>query len=152
MEKFSIKTRLTPEAYQKHLLRTFCKMRGLIIATFVGLALLVAGFVHFSDKYATLYLTIGAVLFFIIPLITHGSIKKFKSNLNFQNDIIYTFSENSVLVECTTLKSEFNWNNFIKIEKRNNFLVLYFSKYKYLLVDITQITAQQFDFISSKIQ
>jgi hypothetical protein len=93
----------------------------------------------------------GAFLLFVPLLIVIMAVSQFKSNPSFQNDIIYTFSDDGIVVHGTTFKSEVSWKHIIKQKEINNFLILYHGKKFGNIIDKSKLSADQLLFIKTKI-
>lgn len=57
----------------------------------------------------------------------------------------YTFSENGVVIQGSTFKSEFLWEHIVKQKELDKFLILYHSKKFGNFIDKTKMTVDQLD-------
>ena len=94
----------------------------------------------------------GLFLLLFPLLIVIVSVRQFASNPSFQNDIHYTFSDQGIAVHGLTFKSEFLWSHIIKQKELGKFLILYHNKKAGNFIDKTKLTAEQLQFIKSKVK
>jgi hypothetical protein len=151
MEDFTIKMHLTKKEYAKVMFVGLYKKPVFILATLFGLYLMTTAILDYSGT--PLYEIIcGAFLLLAPTLIVLIAINQFASNLSFQNDMTYTFSENGVAIQGMTFKSEFLWSHIIKQKELGKFLILYHTKKFGNFIDKTKLTTNQLGFIKSKIK
>ena len=79
------------------------------------------------------------------------SVYQFKSNPGFQNDITYTFSEDKILIQGITFKSEVSWAHIIKQKEISGFLILYHTKKFGNFIAKSKLSPDQLFFIKTKI-
>ena len=157
MDDFSITTRLTTNDYSKVLIIGFYKKPGFILVTILGLYLFTTVILdHFKiiNYYSdTPYFELFFGLFLLLgpTLITAIAVRQFISNPSFRDDIKYTFGEKGMAVEGITFKSKFLWAHIIKQKEISNFLILYHTKKMGNFIDKTKLTAEQIQFIKSKV-
>jgi len=95
---------------------------------------------------------IGGLFLLLVPsLIVMMSIYQFKSNPSFQNDITYTFSEDKILIQGITFKSEVSWAHIIKQKEISGFLILYHTKKFGNFIAKSKLSSDQLIFIKTKI-
>ncbi len=157
MEEFSITTRTTTKEYAKVMIIGLYKKPVFIVTTIYGLYLLITVILdHFKVMnyyFERPYLEIFGGLFLLLApiLITLIAVKQFTSNPNFQNNIKYTFGDNGITVKGQTFKAEFLWAHIIKQKEISKFLILYHSKKMGNFIDKTKLSAEQLQFIKSKV-
>ena len=158
MDDFSITTRLTSKDYSQVMFLGLYRKPVFILLTIFGIYLIGTSILdHFKiiDFYTdTPYLEIFGGLFLLLfpTLIVIIAVRQFLSNPGFQNEIKYTFSEDGVKVQGLTFKGEFLWAHIIKQKEINRFLILYHSEKMGNFIDKTKLTAEQIQFIKSKIK
>ena len=157
MEDFSITSRLTTKEYAKIMFVGLYKKPGFILATLLGLYFIVTVILDFT-KIVSFYnappyfeIICGLFLFLSPTLIVIISVRQFKSNPSFQNDIKYTFNENGMTVQGLTFKGEFVWAHIIKQKEIGSFLILYHSKKAGNFIDKSKLTLDQLRFIKAKV-
>ena len=128
-----------------------------IICTIVGLYLLTTVFLDYLnviklyDSLPLFEIFGGLFLLFAPSLIVLMAVSQFKSNPSFQNDMNFTFSDDSIVVNGVTFKSELSWAHIIKQKEISKFLILYHSKKFGHFIDKSALTADQLLFIKSKV-
>jgi hypothetical protein len=158
MEDFTIKTRLTIEEYTKVMFIGLYKKPTYILATLLGLYLtttVVLNYLNIINYYpdTPLYeLASGPFLLLAPALIVLISVRQFRSNPCFQNEMTYSFDENGVIVQGSTFKSEFQWAHVIKQKEVGKFLILYHNNKLGNFIDKTKLTTDQLNFIKSKVR
>jgi hypothetical protein len=157
MEDFSITTRLTAKDYFKVMFIGLYRKPGFIVAAIFGCYLVVSVILdHFKiikfysdtpyfEFYSGLFILLGPSLIVIM------AVRQFRSNPNL-HEIRYTFSENGIAVQGLTFKAEFLWAHIIKQKGIYKFLILYHSKRTGNFIDKTKLTADQIQFIKSKVR
>jgi len=154
---FSITSKLNKQDYTKLMFIGLYKKPVFIICTIVGLYLLttvVLDYLHIISFYPSTPLfemICGSFLLLVPTLIVMMAIYQFKSNPSFQNDIIYTFSEDGIVIQGITFKSEISWAHITKQKEIGRFLVLYSSKKFGNLIDKSKLTEDQLLFIKKKV-
>lgn len=157
MDNFSITTRLTTKEYAKAMFVGLYKKPGFILATLLGLyfaTTIILDYVNMIDWYSdtpTFEIACGAFLLLAPTLIVFIAVRQFTSTPSFQNDITYTFSDNGIACQGLTFKSEFVWTHIIKQKELGKFLILYQNKKFGTFIDKTKLTAEQLQFIKSKV-
>ena len=157
MEDFLITSRLTTKEYAKIMFVGLYKKPGFILATLLGLYFMVTlildyfNIVSFYTDIPYFEIFCGLFLLSAPTLIVIISVRQFISNPSFQNDIIYTFSENGMTVQGLTFKGEFVWTHIIKQKEIGNFLILYHSKKVGNFIDKSKLTLDQLQFIKTKV-
>jgi len=157
MEDFSISNRLTAKDYSKVMITGLYRQPAFILATILGLYLLVTVILDYFkiiNYYSeTPYFEMFCGLFLLLAptLITVIAVRQFISNPSFRSDIKYTFGENGMVVEGITFKGEFSWAHIIKQKEIGNFLILYHSKKIGNFIDKTKLTSDQLQFIKTKV-
>jgi hypothetical protein len=157
MEDFTIKTRLTTKEYSRVMFVGLYKKPAFILATLLGLYLVTTAFLDYLkviDYYSEtpLYEIICGTFLLLAPsLIVLIAVRQFTSNPSFQNDMTYTFGDGGVVIQGLTFKSEFLWTHIIKQKELGKFLILYHNKKFGNFIDKTKLTADQLDFIKSKV-
>jgi hypothetical protein len=156
MDDFSITTRLTAKEYSKVMITGLYKKPAFILATILGLYLLVTVTLdhfkimnYYSDTpyfefYSGLFILLGPALIVVI------AVRQFISNPSFRNDIKYTFGEKGIAVEGITFRSYFLWAHIVKQKEISKFLILYHSKKMGNFIDKTKLTLDQLEFIKTK--
>ena len=157
MEDFLIPSRLTTKEYAKIMFVGLYKKPGFILATLLGLYFMVTlildyfNIVSFYTDIPYFEIFCGLFLLSAPTLIVIISVRQFVSNPSFQNDIIYTFSENGMTVQGLMFKGEFVWTHIIKQKEIGNFLILYHSKKVGNFIDKSKLTLDQLQFIKTKV-
>jgi hypothetical protein len=157
MDEFTINSRITRSDYSKYMYTELYKKPQFILATLLGLYLIVTvilnyfGVINFYSE--TPYIETLAALFIlfgptIIVLITS---KGYISNPSMRHDIIYTFKNDGVSLQGHTFNSEFTWAHIIKIKETKKFLLLYSSKKLANFIDKSKLNLEQLQFIKSRI-
>jgi hypothetical protein len=152
---FSITSMLNKQDYTKVMFIGLYKKPVFILSTIVGLYLLTTVFLdhfHIISYYpSTPFFEITGGLFLVLvpTLIVMMSVYQFKSNPSFQNDIIYTFSEDGIVIQGITFKSEVSWVHITKHKEIGQFLILYHAKKFGNLIDKSKLTAEQLLFIKT---
>lgn len=153
---FSIISNLNKQDYVKVMFIGLYKKPKFIICSIVGLYLLITvllNYLNVINYYAgiPLFEIIGGLFLLLVPsLIVLMAVSQFKSNTNFQNDITYSFSEDGILIQGTTFKSEISWIHIIKQKEISKFLVLYHTKKFGNFIDKSKLTKEQLLFIKLK--
>jgi YcxB-like protein len=156
METFTIKTRLTTKEYAKVMFAGLYKKPAFILSTLLGLYFATTVILNYFKViewyHETPIFEIACGIFLLLAptLIVLISVRQFRSNRSFQNDITYTFGDSGVAVQGLTFKSEFLWSHIIKQKELNKFLILYHSKKFGNFIDKTKLTTDQINFIKSK--
>lgn len=157
METFSIKYRLPAKEYVKTMLAGLYRKPGFILATLFGLyyiATSVLDYFHLVHFYSTTpyqEICLGLFLLFSPSIITLISLRQFLSNACFKSDMTYTFSDAGIHVQGLTFKTEFTWQHIIKKKEVRHYLILYQTKNAGHCIDKTMLTAEQLQFIQSKV-
>ena len=79
------------------------------------------------------------------------AVRQFLSNPNL-HEIKYTFGESGMTVQGPTFKGEFLWAHIIKQKEIYKCLILYHNKRMGNFIDKTKLTADQIQFIKSKVR
>ncbi|MFT3706005.1 MAG: YcxB family protein [Agriterribacter sp.] len=133
------------------------KKPAFILAAILGLYFITtvildyAGVIIYYVETPIFEIVCGIFLLIFQPLIILISVKQFKSNPSFRHDMIFAFSDNGITIQGLTFKSEFTWAHIIKQKEVGKFLILYHTKKFGNFIDKTKLTAEQLDFIKSKI-
>jgi len=157
MTPFSITTRISTKEYSRFMLTGIYKKPAFILATTIGMYYAITLALHYLDIIEwyngtpVFEICLGTFLLLAPLLIVFISVQQFKSNPSFQNDMNFTFSEDSYRVEGLTFKSEFSWNHIIKQKEVGRFLILYHNKRLGNFIDKTKLTEEQLQFIKSKV-
>jgi hypothetical protein len=157
MDDFTITTRLTKSDYTKYLYRELYKKPQFILATLVGLYLVVTvvlNYFNIINYYSEIpvYETVFGVFILLGPtIIILIAAKGYISNPSLQHEIKYTFSDSGIIVQGLTFKSELLWTHIIKQKETNKFLILYSSKKLGNFIDKSKMTLLQKQFIKSKV-
>jgi len=154
---FSITSKLNKQDYTKIMFIGIYKKPVFILCTIVGLYLIATvllDYAHLINYYPStpLFEIIGGLFLLLAPtLIVIMSVYQFKSNPSFQNDISYTFSEDGILIQGITFKSEVAWVHIMKQKEIGKFLILYHSKKFGNFIEKTKLPTEQLLFIKEKI-
>lgn len=158
MEDFSITTRLTEKEYSKVMFLGLYRKPGFIAAGILGLYFLVTIVLdhfkiiaYYSDT-PSLEIFLGLFLLLFPSLIVLASVRQFRSNPSFQNEMTFTFSEDGYMVQGLNFKAEFQWAHIIKRKEITYFLILYHNKRAGNFIDKTKLTTGQLEFIKSKVK
>ena len=157
MEDFTIKTRMTPKEYVKVMYVGLYKKPGFILATLVGVYLLIMVLLDYSNTVESYIDTpwfeiiCGTFLLVAPTLIVFIAVRQFTSNPSFQNDMTFTFGDSGVSIQGVTFKSEFIWTHIIKQKEISKYLILYHNKKFGNFIDKTLLTSEQLKFIKSKV-
>ena len=157
MEDFTIETHLTTREYVRVMFIGLYKKPGFILASVVGLFLVTTSVLNYMEvvDYYTYNpladILLGLLLLLAPALIVLISVRQFISNPSFKHNIIYTFSDNGIIVQGLTFKAEFLWAHIIKQKELSKFLILYQSKKFGNFIDRTKMTTSQLQFIKSKV-
>ncbi|WP_245845563.1 YcxB family protein [Mucilaginibacter xinganensis] len=122
---------------------------GLYLLTTVALDYF--GVINYYATQPLLELISGVFLVFAPTLIVIMAVSQFKSNPNFQNDIAYSFSDDGIVIQGTTFKSEISWAHIIKQKEISGFLILYHTKKFGNFIDKSKLSNDQLLFIKTKI-
>jgi hypothetical protein len=158
MEDFTIKTRLTTKEYTKVMFVGLYKKPAFILATVLGFYLIttvIFNYLDVIDYYndTPLFEIICGTFLLLAPsLIVLIAVRQFTSNPSFQNEMTYIFSDSGVDILGLTFKSEFLWTHIIKQKELGKFLILYHNKKFGNFIDKTKLTADQLNFIKSKVR
>ncbi len=153
---FSITSKLNKQDYIKVMFIGLYKKPVFIICTVFGLYLLTTVFLdyfHIISYYpSTPFIEIfcGSFLLFAPTLIVTMAVYQFKSNPSFQNDIAYTFSEDGIVIQGITFKSEVSWAHITKQKEMGKFLILYHGKKFGNFIDKSKFSSEQLLFIKTK--
>ena len=156
MMNFSITSNLSKRDYTKVMFIGLYKRPVFIICTFVGLYLLTTVFldylnvINYYNSPPLFEVICGLFLLFAPTLIVIMAVSQFKSNPSFQNDIKYTFSDDSIVIQGVTFKSEVSWAHIIKQKEIGKFLILYHTKKFGNFIDKATLTTDQLLFIKTK--
>lgn len=157
MENFTIKTCLSAKEYAKVLFVGLYKKPAFILATILGLyfaTMVILDYLNLIDWFdepPIFEIVCGIFLLLAPTLIVFIGVRQFTSNPSFQQDITYTFGDDGVAVQGLTFKSEFLWSHIIKQKELKKFLILYHNKKFGNFIDKTKLTADQVNFIKSKV-
>ncbi|MBG8552013.1 YcxB family protein [Hymenobacter guriensis] len=157
MNDFSITTRLTTNEYVKIMFIGLYRKPAFILATILGfyyvttISLDYLNIIDWYNNTPVFEILCGAFLLLAPTLITFISIRQFLSNPNFQNNITYSFSDNGFTCQGFTFKSEFVWQHITKQKELGKFLILYHNKKFGNFIDKTKLTAEQLNYIKSKV-
>ena len=157
MDNFTISTRLTKSDYAKYLYSQIYKKPMFILASLVGLYLIVTAILNYfkiSDynSDASFYETLLGLFILSGPtLIVLIAEKNFQSNPSLQDDIKYTFGQEGIFVKGLTFESTLKWAHIIKIRETQKYLILYCSKKAGNFIDKSKLTEEQMLFVKSKI-
>jgi phosphotransferase system glucose/maltose/N-acetylglucosamine-specific IIC component len=161
MQDFTITTKLRKSQLARIILFRLYKSPGIIIITFFGLFLSVTSILNYLKiadyhtypfDYNPVTDFILGLLFLLFPVFTTlATLKKFSSDPAFQQDITYTFNKDELRVETTTFKAEYLWSHIKKQKETEKYLILYGSKRRKTFIDKTKLTAEQLQFIKSKV-
>ncbi|WP_188934566.1 YcxB family protein [Puia dinghuensis] len=158
MENFSIRTRITEKEYSKIMYIGLYRKPVFIAACILGVYYFVTVILDrlkiITYYSSTPYLEIFLCLFLLLlpTLIVLASLRQLRSNPSFQHEITYTIGENGITIQGLTFKGEFQWAHVIKRKEINKFLILYHSKRMGNFIDKTKLTAEQLQFIKSKVK
>jgi len=86
-----------------------------------------------------------------LTIITFILSAKFNAIPSMKHEIVYTFSEDLIVIKASTCDSTMQWSHFIKVRETKKFLLLLATKRTASLVDKTKLTQEQIQFIKSKI-
>jgi hypothetical protein len=157
MEDFAITSRMSKKEYVNVMFRGLYQKPSFILATLYGLFMAATVILDHleSIEYYT-YRPIWEIICIIIllsapALIVLISVRQFTLNPNFQHDISYTFGDGGVSAQSLTCKSEFMWSHIIKQKEIGKFLILYHTQKAGNFIDKTKLTAEQLEYIKSKI-
>ena len=157
MEDFSITIRLKVGDYVKLMYTGLYSKPLSIISAAIGIFLLSsvalnavgAIYIYPSTPYFQLFL--GLFALFYPPLVVLISLRRFKSNPSYLNDMIYTFREDGFAVSAQTFKADYKWGQINKEKEIKNYLILYkLPKFGHI-IDKTKLTAAQLQFIKAKV-
>jgi len=154
---FSITSKMTPREYAKVMFIGLYKKPAFILCAVVGLYLLTTvfldylGVINYYDTKPLFEISGGAFLVLAPTLIVIISVRQFKSNPSFQNDIAYTFNDDGMAVQGITFKSEVSWRHIIKQKEIAGFLILYHTKRFGNFIDKSKLSEDQLLFIKTKI-
>jgi len=157
MEDFSITTRLTAKDYSKAMFLGLYRKPKFIVSAILALYLIVSVILN-QVKIINIYSETPYFEFFsglfILALPTLIVVIGLRQLLSKQNcyEIKYTFGETTMTVQGPNFKSEFLWAHIIKQKEINKFLVLYQSKYNGYFIDKAKLTAEQIQFIKSRVR
>lgn len=157
MEEFSTITELKVKDYSKVMFLGLYRKPPFIVATIVGLYLIVTvildhfNIIKFYSETPYFEFISGLFLLVLPILIIIIAVRQLLSNPNCQ-EIKYTFSDNAMTVQGPTFKGEFLWAHIIRQKEINKFLILYHSKKMGNFIDKTKLTADQIQFIKSKVR
>ncbi len=158
MEEFSITTHITTKEYAKIMFFGLYQKPAYILATLLGFfltATVILHYLHLSEWYTEppIFETACGVFLLLSPaLIVWISVRQFKSNPSFQHDILYTFGDHGISIQGLTFQGEYLWAHIIKQKELGKFIILYHSKKSGNFIDKTALTAEQLDFIKSKVR
>jgi len=158
MEDFTIKTRLTRNAYVKVTYVGLYKKPAFILSTLLGAFLLTTLVLDYSNtiEYYTdmpwFEIIFGTFLLLAPTLLVLVAVRQFTSNPSFENDMTFTFSDSGVVIHGVTFKSEFIWAHIIKQKEVGKFLILYHNSKFGNFIDKTKLTSDQLIFIKSKVR
>ena len=154
MNSFTVTTLITKKDYIAYLITSIYKRPLTIIMFFVGLYMLLmvarpSLFGYPTSPVSNLVFGLFLVLNpFIITFILSA---KFNAIPSMRHEIVYTFSEDLIVIKASTFDATMQWSHFIKLRETKRFLLLQSSKRTASLIDKTKITQEQIQFIKSKI-
>jgi hypothetical protein len=154
MNSFTVTTLVTKKDYTAFLFAALYKKPVTIIASLIGLyMLLMAALPSLFGNSDSLIFNLGFGLFLVLhPFIIASLLsRQFNANPEMRHEILYTFSEDSVVVKTLTCDSTVQWTHFIKLRETKKFLLLQHTKKAANIVDKTKLTQEQIQFIKSKI-
>jgi hypothetical protein len=157
MEDFSITTRLTTREFAKTTLIGVYQNPIFILAMILGLyysVTLVLDYFKIASFYTdTPYFEIvcGLLLLLMPILILLLSVRQFVSNPVYKNEITYVFTDVEFTMHGLTYKCAFQWAHILKHKEIGNFLILYHTKRSGNFIDKTKLTADQLEFIKTKV-
>ncbi|WP_252793166.1 YcxB family protein [Mucilaginibacter flavidus] len=153
---FSVTSKMTPQEYAKVMFIGLYKKPVFILCAVVGLYLLITvfldylGLVNYYDTKPLFEVFGGAFLVLAPTLIVIISVRQFKSNPSFQNDITYTFNDDGMVVQGITFKSVVSWPHIVKQKEIAGFLILYHTKRFGNFIDKSKLSEAQLIFIKTK--
>jgi hypothetical protein len=154
---FSITSKMTPREYAKVMFIGLYKKPAFILCAVVGLYLLITVFLDYLEVinyYDTkpLFEVFGGAFLVLAPtFIVIISVRQFRSNPSFQNDIRYTFGDDGIMMQGITFKSEVSWPHIIRQKEIAGFLILYHTKKFGNFIDKSKLSEDQLLFIKAKI-
>ncbi|HEU5052660.1 MAG TPA: YcxB family protein [Hanamia sp.] len=157
MQEFTVTTRITKTEYARIVFFGYYKQTGSILFTIFGLYLVIIAaltFLEITPYYSgspSVDLIEGMIFLSIVPLNTWRAVRKYGSNGNFQKGVTYTFSENDIKVETENFKGEYLCAYFIKQKESGKYLIVSHPGGTGILIDKTALTAEQLQFIRSKV-
>lgn len=157
MEAFTVLTKLTPGQYGRLFARRLYRRPATILITIIGLFILFTSLldvfhvIYLYDDPSVYYLA-GGVFFLLFPLlIVLAAIRQFRQSPGLLDETYHTFDEEGMKVKARAFKGEFSWILLQKYRESGHFLVLYHTKTATSIIDKTQITPAQLDYIKSKV-
>ncbi len=151
---FSITNSLNKRDYINYLFIYLYKRPFYIIASIFGLCVVIMSILDFlkiTDIEGTPIFTLfcGLYAVFMPALVVLLTVRRNKAIL--LRDTVYTFSENGIIVEGGTYKTELSWAHIVKQKEIGKFLVLYHSKSVGNIIEKSKLTDEQLFFIRYKV-
>lgn len=157
MQEFNVTTRITKTEYARIVFFGYYKRTGIIFITIFGLYLVITAvltYLEITPYYSgspSVDLIEGMIFLSLVPLNTWRAVRQYGLNGNFQKGVTYTFSENDIKVETENFKGEYLWAYFVKQKESGKYLIVSHPKGTGILIDKTALTAEQLQFIRSKV-
>ncbi len=157
MDDFTITTRITRADYSKFMYAALYKRPLFILVTLLALYLFFTVILNYFGviKFYTetpYFETTAALVILIGPtLIVIATSKGYVSHPSMHHGIMYTFKNDGISLQGQTFKSELSWAHIVKIKETKKYLLLYSSKKIGNFIDKSKLTAEQIQFIKSRI-
>jgi hypothetical protein len=129
-----ITTKIDFNGYRKLMTKLFYKKFFVIVTLILGVLYAVIAFIGFMtgelDSSSITIYGIGGVFLLFLPLITIKirTKKGFYSNQMLQEEIVYEFIDDKIIMTGTSFKSEMKWSKVYKVKELNDWFLIYQSK------------------------
>jgi hypothetical protein len=153
---FTITSKLNKSDYIKVMFIGLYRKPAFIFCTVFGIYLLTSVLLNYLNvikfyQDTPWFEIFGGTFLVLAPsLIVLLSVKQFKANPSFQNDMVFTFSDEGMVVQGDTFKSEFSWQHIQKHRELGKFLILYHTNKFGNYIDKSKLSADQLIFIKAK--
>ena len=149
---------ITKKDLRKITIKAFYKRPSSQMLLYLGIlsaALLCTGVVSLNsaDKVQNYFLLFLIVLNLIMPFyLARYADQQYSTSTVLKGSMRYVFGEEKISFQGDGIEGNYDWNKIIKYSEMKHFLLLYFSAQQITFIKTDTLTAEQLNFIKSKIQ
>ncbi|MBI1307116.1 MAG: hypothetical protein GC181_10985 [Bacteroidetes bacterium] len=124
--QIEIKSKLDFNTFRNAIFYISYKRWIIRIITLAGFAAIIYSFSDVGSNSNKVWFWFGIYVIVVIPIIQYWKCKKaFKPNSPLTEETVYHFDENAVRITGSSFNTELKWTNFIKLEFRKDYVLLY---------------------------